>query len=317
MSAGQDDSRAARPRVVFGTGLSTALTATAERQRHAEAADHGGLDFVTLSDHPYHADRIDAYAAVGVLLGRTSRVGAYVSVTNLPTRPAPQLARALTSLSELTGGRIALGIGAGGLWDEITRFGVRRLSPPEAVRALEEAILVIRALSGGGDPVEFDGEFYQVKGLVPAPVPTPPIWTGSVGAKSLAVTGRVADGWIPGLGVVPGHAADWRSDRVAWSRPVIDEAALAAGRQPGDIATIYNVTGRITDEPLAVTREENGRWLGGSVSQWVDELVTAVLDFGASGFIHHRVDDPTPADLTVGRWIHEVVPAVRAAIERG
>ncbi|EIV92540.1 LLM class flavin-dependent oxidoreductase [Frankia sp. QA3] len=317
MTAGPADPRAARPRVVFGTSLSTALKATAERLRHAEQADRGGLDLVTLSDHPYHADRIDAYAAVGVLLGRTSRVAAGVSVTNLPTRSAPMLARTLTSLSALSGGRIVLGIGAGGLWDEIVKFGVRRLSPAAAVRALEEAILLIRALSGGGGPVDFDGEFYQVEGLVPAPVPTPPIWTGSLGTKSLAVTGRVADGWIPGLGVVPGHPADWRSARVAWSRPVIDEAAVAAGRRPADIATIYNVTGRITDTPLAVTRDENGRWLGGSVNQWVDELVTAVLDHGAAGFVHHRVDDPTPADLTIGRWTHEVVPKIRAAIERG
>ncbi|MET8676799.1 LLM class flavin-dependent oxidoreductase [Streptomyces sp. NPDC004647] len=303
-----------RRRVVFGTGLTTALEGTAERLRHADEAEQGGLDLVTVSDHPYLADRVDAYAALGVLLGRTSRLSVLASVTNLPSRSAPMLARTVTSLSELSGGRFVLGIGAGGLWDEIAKFGVRKLTPAEAVRAFEEGILLIRALSGGGEPVDFDGEFYQVKGLAPAATPTPPIWTGSNGPKSLAVTGRLADGWIPGIGLAPGHAADWRGPRVAWSRPIIDEAAEAVGRKPSDIATIYNVTGRITEKPLTVTRAESGLWLGGSVGQWVEELVTAVNDFGAAGFVHHRIDDPTSADLTVGRWIHEVVPKVREAI---
>jgi len=38
--------------------------------------------------------------------------------------------------------------------------------------------MVVRALSGGGDPVTFDGEFYQVTGLTPAAAATPPIWIG-------------------------------------------------------------------------------------------------------------------------------------------
>jgi alkanesulfonate monooxygenase SsuD/methylene tetrahydromethanopterin reductase-like flavin-dependent oxidoreductase (luciferase family) len=53
---------------------------------------------------------------------------------------------------------------------------------------MAEAITLIRALSGGGGPVTFNGEFYQVSGLASADVAVPPIWTGSVGPKSLAVT---------------------------------------------------------------------------------------------------------------------------------
>lgn len=93
---------------------------------------------------------------------------------------------------------------------------------PAAVRAMEEAITLVRALSGGGAPVTFDGEFYQVRAIGPAPVPAPPVWTGSVGPKSLAVTGRLADGWVPG------RAADWlRPDYIA-ARRLVD----AAPRRP-------------------------------------------------------------------------------------
>jgi alkanesulfonate monooxygenase SsuD/methylene tetrahydromethanopterin reductase-like flavin-dependent oxidoreductase (luciferase family) len=293
-------------KTLFGVGIGTAVGAAAETLRLAAQADHEGLDLFTVSDHPYYGDRLDAYSLVGVALGRTANIAGLVSVTNLPSRPAPMLARTVTSLSALSGGRIVLGLGAGGLWDEIIKLGGPRLGPGAAVRALEEAIVLIRALSSGGEPVTFDGEFYQVSALETAPVPTPPMWTGSVGPKSLAVTGRLADGWIPG------HAADWLSPRYRNSRPIVDDAAATAGRDPGDVATIYNLPGVITSAPLTATRDGDGRWIGGSVEQWAEELTGAVLEHGASGFVHFAAGD-APADFTLGRWAREIVPAVREA----
>lgn len=55
---------------------------------------------------------------------RQANVSGAVNVTNLPSRPAPMLARTVTSLSALSGGRVVLGIGAGGLWAEIAKLGV-------------------------------------------------------------------------------------------------------------------------------------------------------------------------------------------------
>src|SRR5215470_3736477 len=144
----------------------------------AAEADRGGLDMFTIADHLYFGDKLDAYSAVAFVLGQTTSISGVVTVTNLPTRPAPALARTITSLSALSGGRVILGMGAGAIWDMITQLGVPRLTPGAAVRAMEEAITLIRALSGGGEPVTFDGAFYQVTGLAPAPEPAPPIWTG-------------------------------------------------------------------------------------------------------------------------------------------
>ncbi|MEV0113508.1 LLM class flavin-dependent oxidoreductase [Streptomyces sp. NPDC050844] len=293
-------------KVHFGIGISTAVDEVEETLRLSVRADRAGLDLFTVSDHPYYGARLDAYAQLGFVLGRTESIAGLVSVTNLPSRPAPMLSRTVTSLSALSGGRIVLGMGVGGLWDEITRLGTERLGPGAAVRAFEEAITLVKLLSGGGDPVTFEGEFYQVTGLEPAAAAAAPVWTGSVGPKSLAATGRVADGWIPG------HAADWLSPRYRESRPVIDEAAAAAGRSPADIATVYNIPGVITETPLAATRDAEGRWLGGSVAQWTEELTGAVLEHGASGIIHFPVGD-TPLDISLGRWAEEIVPAVRAA----
>jgi alkanesulfonate monooxygenase SsuD/methylene tetrahydromethanopterin reductase-like flavin-dependent oxidoreductase (luciferase family) len=201
-------------------------------------------------------------------------------------------------------------MGAGGLEEEIVALGVPRLSPGARVRALEEAIMVVRALSGGGEPVTFDGEFYHVTGLTPAAAPTPPIWIGSLGPKALAVTGRRADGWIPG------HLADWRSKEVAEARPIVDEAAASAGRNPAEVDTIYNVSGRLARAPLPETRDGEGRWIGGGVAQWVEELTFAVLERGATAFIYLLPPGESFSDTTLNLWAHEVVPAVREAIAK-
>jgi alkanesulfonate monooxygenase SsuD/methylene tetrahydromethanopterin reductase-like flavin-dependent oxidoreductase (luciferase family) len=277
--------------------------------RVATQADRGGLDFFAVADHPYFGDRLDAYATAGFVLGRTSGITGVVTVTN-PARPAPLLARTITALSALSGGRVVLGIGAGFLWDEIVKMGVPRRSPGDAVRQMEETILLVRALSGGGDPVTFDGEFYQVSDLAPAPVAPPPVWTGSVGPKSLAVTGRLADGWV-----IPG-GADWLNPRYRQTRAVLDEAAAAAGRDPAEIISIFNFGGEITAEPAGATRDDDGRWTTGSVQQWIDELTAAVLDRRASGFIYREPGGPA-SQTALARWAGEIVPAVREAVAKG
>jgi alkanesulfonate monooxygenase SsuD/methylene tetrahydromethanopterin reductase-like flavin-dependent oxidoreductase (luciferase family) len=296
--------------VVFGFGAHSGIDDGPELLRMAQQADRDGLDLFSLSDHPYIGERLDAYASIGFILGRTQHLSGFANVTSLPTRPAPMLARTVTSLSALSGGRIVLGMGAGGLWDRIADMGVPRLSPGDAVDAFEEAIVLVKMLAGGGPPVTHRGRHYQVDRIEPAPVAAPPVWTGSVGAKSLAATGRVADGWIPG------HAADWLSERYRTSRPIIDDAAAAAGRDPRAIRTVFNFPGRITDRPLPATRDREGRWIGGSAGQWVEELTGAVLEHGASGFMLFSPEGGTPDLVSLNRWAREIVPAVREAIAK-
>lgn len=60
------------------------------------------------------------------------------------------------------------------------------------------------------------------------------------------------------------------------------------------------------------TRDDNGRWIGGSTDQWIEELTGAVLEHGASGFILFPAG-PDPFDITLKRWAHDIAPAVRAA----
>src|SRR5580698_8594681 len=158
-------------KVLFGLGLENGVHQVSVMLGHARFADDAGLDLVSVNDHPYFADRLDAYAALGFVLGASSNIAGAVIMTNLLSRPAPILARTVAGLSAISGGRVVLGVGAGGgMEEERTAVGVPALLPSARVRALEEAITVVRALSGGGDPVTFDGQYYQVAELTPAAV---------------------------------------------------------------------------------------------------------------------------------------------------
>ena len=68
---------------------------------------------------------------------------------------------------------------------------------------------------------------------------------------------------------------------------------------PREIATIYNIVGRVTPSPLPATRDEGRRWVGGSVAQWVEEMSSAVTEHHAAGFVFHSADD-LPVETAVG-----------------
>ena len=103
--------------VLFGASLGQWNGADAAdaagRVRFGTQADRDGLDLFTVADHPYFGDKLDAYALTGFLLGRTERITGMVTVTNLPSRPAPVLARTLSALSALSGGRSSWASGPG------------------------------------------------------------------------------------------------------------------------------------------------------------------------------------------------------------
>ncbi len=268
----------------------------------AVLSEQVGLDLVTFQDHPYQPAFLDTWTLLSYVAARTSRIRLSGNVINLPLRPPAVLARSVASLDLLAGGRVDLGLGAGAFWEAIEAIGGRRLAPGEAVRALEEAIDVLRetwdtAARGG---VRVDGEFYRVFGAKRGPAPAHPveIWLGAYKPRMLALTGRLADGWLPSLGYLkPGD--------LAAGNAIIDEAAEQAGRSARDIRRLLNVTGKFSPT--------GGGRLHGPAEQWAQELAELALGDGFSVFILASDD---PDDLR--RFAGEVAPAVRelVAVER-
>src|SRR5438128_722726 len=165
----------------------------------AQLVDDLGLDLIGIQDHPYQSTFLDTWTLLVAVATQTERVRVFPDVANLPLRPPAVLAKAAASLDLISGGRVELGLGAGGLWDAIEAMGGPRREPRDAVAALEEAIAVIRLMWSGQRSVRVEGRFYSLHGIHPGPAPAQPIgiWIGATGPRMLDLIGRLADGWIP------------------------------------------------------------------------------------------------------------------------
>jgi len=263
----------------------------------ARRADEAGLDLVSVQDHPYNPEFLDAWTLLTTIAAVTSRVRVFPNVANLPLRPPAVLARQVATLDILSGGRAELGIGAGAFWDAIEAMGGPRRSAGQAVAALREAIGVIRALWTPGRGARLAGEHYSLPGARPGPFPVHDIgiWVGSYQERMLRLTGELAGGWLPSSPYAP-------PDQLAGMNAIIDAAALAAGRSPADVRRLYNVTGSFADGV-------GSRFLQAPPKVWVEQLAGLALDEGISGFVL-MADDTTMID----RFAAEVVPAVRELV---
>ncbi|UZN02846.1 LLM class flavin-dependent oxidoreductase [Cellulomonas sp. S1-8] len=261
----------------------------------AVLTEQAGLDLVTFQDHPYQPSFLDTWTLLSWVAARTERVHLAGNVLNVPLRPPAVLARAAASLDLLSGGRVELGLGAGAFWDAIEGMGMPRLTPGQAVDALDEAIDVIRALwdTDGRGPLRVGGKHHRLVGAKrgPAPAHDIGIWVGAYKPRMLRLVGRKADGWLPSLGYLqPGD--------LARGNAAIDEAATAAGRDPREIRRLLNISGTFRPAP--------GDGLDGPPEQWVDELVRYALEDGIGTFVL-GTDDPG----TIRTFAERVAPAVR------
>jgi alkanesulfonate monooxygenase SsuD/methylene tetrahydromethanopterin reductase-like flavin-dependent oxidoreductase (luciferase family) len=244
----------------------------------ALAADEVGLDLVAIQDHPYQRRFIDTWALLAYLAGRTERVRLAPDVANLPLRPPALTAKAAASVDLLSGGRFELGLGAGAFWEAIGAMGGPVLTGKESVDALEEAIQIIRKLWSAEGAVWFEGRHYRLDGHKPGPPPAHPIgiWLGAYRPRMLRMVGRLADGWLPSLGRMP-------ADEIADRHRTIDEAAVAAGREPSDIRRLLNVGGGSADELAAIAR--NYRF---------ETLIVSVDDEDPIGFVRRLGEQVAP-----------------------
>ena len=169
----------------------------------AQLSEQSGLDLVTFQDHPYQPAFLDTWTLLSYVAAATDRIHLAPDVLNLPLRQPAVAARAAASLDLLAGGRVSVGIGAGGFWDPIAAMGGPRRSPGESIEALEEAIDVLRQMWNVGErgDVRVEGEHYRVVGAERGPEPAHdiPIWVGVYKPRGLRLLARVADGWLPSL----------------------------------------------------------------------------------------------------------------------
>ncbi len=286
--------------LLFGSFITPANASPDTVVELTQVSETAGLDLATFQDHPYQPAFFDTWTLMSYLAARTERIRLVPNVTNLPLRPPAVLARAAASLDLLSGGRLELGLGAGGFWDAIEAMGGRRLTPGQSVDALDEAIDVIRGIWDVSDRSRLvvDGQYYQLDGAKrgPAPAHDIGIWIGAYKPRMLRLTGRKGDGWLPSLGYLKSL------DEIAQGNTIIDDAASAAGRDPRAVRRVLNINGRLA-------AERSSRLLVGPPEQWAEQLAAITLQYGVSAYILGGDD---PALLTV--FGQQIAPAVRELV---
>lgn len=271
----------------------------------ARLADRLGYDLLGVQDHPYQPAHLDTLALLGVILAETERVRVFPAVANLPLRPPAVFAKTAATLDLLSCGRFEAGLGGGGYLRHAHAMGAPALTAGESLEALEEAVAILRASWDDRRTLRFAGRHFRLDGARPGPAPAHRIgiWLGAAKPRALALTGRLADGWVaPLMNYGPPAVA-------AKSQAVIDRAAREAGRDPAAIRRIYLVTGALAAAAPAPASDSD-QAIVGPPERWAEVLTHLALDVGFDTFVL-----ATPADPDALRTvIEEVAPQVRERV---
>jgi alkanesulfonate monooxygenase SsuD/methylene tetrahydromethanopterin reductase-like flavin-dependent oxidoreductase (luciferase family) len=281
----------------FGTFVTPVASPAHRVVELALLTEQTGLDLVTVQDHPYQARFLDTWTLLSVIAARTERLTVAPNVANLPLRPPVVLARSAATLDLLSEGRVELGLGAGGFADAIAAVGGPRTTAAERVDALEEGLRIIRAVwDTSARSIREEGEHYQVRGAHPGPAPAHDIeiWLGAYKPRMLRITGAQADGWLPSLGYAG-------IDALPAMNATIDEAAVAAGRDPSEVRRLYNLNGSFAGSGAG--------FLDGPAPTWVEQLAELTLTQGMSTYV---LATDSPDDIR--RFAAEVAPGVRELV---
>lgn len=284
--------------IQYGAALPASAHRLPELLEATAIAEELGAGLVTVADHPYLPSELDAWTLVPLLLARTTRVRVATNVTALPFRSPTVIAKGAATLQHTSGGRFVLGLGAGGPYDGLPGWGAQWGTLGAAIGALDEAIPLLRRL-WSGQPVTHDGAHYRLHDAVAvagaAPDPVPPVWVGSFKPRMLALTGRHADGWLP-------TNAYLSLDEVPAMQRVVDDAAVAAGRDPSAVRRVFNVMG-VIDESRP---QRNDRLLVGSAAHWAEALADYRDRLGFETFVFWPVHGDTRRQVEL--FFQAVVP---------
>jgi probable F420-dependent oxidoreductase len=180
-------------------------------RRLAQALERIGYDHIDIFDHvvmgfpiegrppgPYQAAMpiLEALVTLGFLAAATSRMTLGTEVLVLPQRDPTLVAKQVSTLDTLSGGRIRLGVGVG--WQESEYEALGADFRTRGAR-MDEAIALLRTY--WSEPqVRFDGTYYRAVAMGMEPKPPQgrrlPIWIGGASEAALRRVGRLGDGWL-------------------------------------------------------------------------------------------------------------------------
>jgi probable F420-dependent oxidoreductase len=235
--------------IKFAVGLPNndfaATRATAER---AEAL---GFHSVSLDDHFFmrglmegpQSPHLECFTTLSAIAALTKRVRLVQMVTSMSYRNPALLAKMTSTLDQISGGRVTVGVGAGWFREEYAAYNFPYPSNAERIEQLAEGIKVLKAMWTEDEPT-YHGRYFKIDKAWnfprPAQKPYPPLLIGGSGKKVLEITAAEGDiaNLIPPItrGEVDLKEA-LKFDKPALARKIetLRGCAKAAGRDPGEI----------------------------------------------------------------------------------
>jgi F420-dependent oxidoreductase-like protein len=239
----------------------------------------------------------EAYTLLGALAARTRRARLGAMVTGVTYRNPALLAKQVTALDVLSGGRAILGIGAA--WFEAEHNGLGFDFPPLSERfdRLEEALIICRAMFTEDAP-SFDGRFYRIQGAMNRPRPVqaggPPILIGGGGERrTLRLVAQYADACnLFGdaatvrhkLDVLDRHCADIGRDPATITKTRLGTLVIAASAAEADKKADELRRARGMEEAMFRAMVTAGD------PDAVVEQVAVLLDTGLDGLVFNMPD---------------------------
>ncbi|MYD33658.1 MAG: LLM class F420-dependent oxidoreductase [Acidimicrobiales bacterium] len=260
----------------------------------ATAAEAAGFDRIMAMDHFYQLPLLgthdepmyECYTLLTAIAQHTSTARLSALVTGNTYRHPTLLAKTVTALDHVSGGRATLGIGAGWFELEHNSLGYEFGTFTDRFEKLEEALQIIIPMLRG-EPVTLDGKHYQVTDAVnsPQPVSRIPIMIGGAGEqKTLRMVAQYAD---------ESNLSNATIDEIPRKLDALDGHCQRLGRARSEI-TVTKILGA----PIAETTAQAEADLGAMAQRkgWgsdVVEMITSNMAFG----------DPDTVGEELNRWM--------------
>ena len=250
---------------------------TASRLKEiVEAVEEAGFSSFWVMDHlfqlggafgPKDAPLPEAYTTLSYVAGLTKSIKLGVLVTNNVLRHPGVLVKMVTTLDVLSGGRMYLGIGPGGMVEsEILGYGIPRPPLRERISRLEETLRIAKHM-WSDDRTTFEGEYYRLEEPIcsPQPVskPHPPIligmWRG--GPRMLRISAKYADAVNLQFGTPLPEFQDWMREKYNERREYVPDRLGKLRRLCKKYGRDYDgiektILGTVRVAPDAMTAEE-------------------------------------------------------------
>jgi F420-dependent oxidoreductase-like protein len=294
----------------------------------ARTAEEAGFEGYLRSDHyasfPGEEGQhtTDAWATLAGLARDTSAIRLGTLVSPVTFRLPGPFAKLVTTVDEMSGGRVEVGVGAG--WNELEhdQLGIPFPPLPERYDMLEETLTILHGLWTEPDGWTFEGAHWQVRSSLFRPRPDgggrrhPHIITGGDGKpRGLSLAARFADEY---------NLSSARPERCREVYAGLDEACRAAGRD-GETIVRSAMTGVLVAESegdlrdrvrqqlevLGSAGEDGERWLEERRTRWVmgtpDQALERIAAFADAGVERLALQDFMPRDLDMVRLLGERV----------